>query len=257
MTKNFINRRKKNFFNINKIFILLMLLIFIIFITYANLRNIKNYSFNLIQQYSDKFNHNLSKIEITNLNHISKEEILTYFNNFIGKSIFLVPVKKTSENILLIKWIKNISIKSDYKNTIKIFLEEEVPLGIYFKNDQEILFSTNLKILEIIDNKNKFSDLLKFYGKNSIYNSQSLLLDLEDNFKDKVESAIFIGNRRWNLKLHNQILLKLPQENIKEAIIKYNMIYKNFSNKDLKDIESIDLRILTQATIRYQNKSND
>jgi cell division septal protein FtsQ len=76
---------------------------------------------------------------------------------------------------------------------------------------------------------------------------------LDDNFENSVESAIFLENRRWNLKLNNQILLKLPQENVKEGIIKYKMIYKNLSNKDLKDIKSIDLRILNQAIITYQD----
>ena len=252
MKKNFINKRKKNFLDIDKNFFLLIFIIFIAFIFYINLKHFKSYSFIFIQQYSDKFEYNLSRIEITNLNYIDEKEILTYFDYFIDKSIFLVPIKEAAENILAIKWIKNISIQSDYKNTIKIFIEEEVPRGIYYNNNQEILFSNNLKILEIIDTKKKFSGLLKFYGKNSIYNSKSLLLDLGDSFKDSVESAMFIENRRWNLKLNNQILLKLPQDDIKEAIIKYKMIYNNLSDKDLKDIESIDLRILNQAIIKYQ-----
>jgi len=257
MKKNFLNKRNFFFLNVNKILlqvISIVSIVSIVFIIYINFKNFKNYSFIYIQQYSDKFDNNLSKIEITKLHYINEIEILKYFDDFIGKSIFLVPIKKTTENLLLIKWIKNISIKSDYKNTIKIFLEEEVPLGVYYNNDQEILFSNDLKILEIIDVEKKFSGLLKFYGKNSIYNSKILLLDLNDNFKDSVESAMFIGNRRWNLKLKNQILLKLPQDDIKEAIVKYKMIYRNLSNQDLKDIESIDLRILNQAIIKYQNQ---
>jgi cell division protein FtsQ len=252
--KKFINKRKKNFFHINKILLLFIFIISIIFIVYINLNNFKNYSFSLIQQYSNKFDNNLSKIEITNLNYISDKRILKYFDGFIGKSIFLIPIRKTADNILAIKWINNISIKSDYKNTIRISLEEEVPLGVYYNNKQEILFSNNLIVLEILDTKKNFSGLLKFYGKNSIPNSKTLLLNLGNNFKDNVESAIFIEDRRWNLKLNNQILLKLPQDNIKKAILKYQMIYNNFSDKELKDIQSIDLRILNQAIIKYQDK---
>ena len=252
MKKIFINKRKKNFLNINKNLLLLIFIITIFFVIYINFKHFKNYSLIFIQQYSDKFDNNLSIIEITNLNYIDEKEILKYFDYFVDKSIFLVPIKETTQNILAIKWIKNISIKSDYKNTIKIFLEEEVPLGIYYNNNQEILFSNNLKILEIIDTKKKFSELLKFYGKNSIYNSKELLLELDDNFQDNIKSAIFIENRRWNLILNNQIILKLPQDDIKEAVIKYKMIYNNFSNNDLKDIESIDLRISNQAIIRYK-----
>ena len=254
MKKNFYNKRKKNFFNIGKSLFLLISIISIIFIININFKNLKNYSFTFIQQYSDKFDNNLLKIEITNLNYISEKEILQYFDYFIGKSIFLVPIKKTADNILAMKWIKNISIKSDFKNTIKIFLEEEVPLGVYYNNDQKILFSNNLEILEIIDTNKNFSGLLKFYGKNSIYNSKALLFDLDNSFKKNVDSAMFIESRRWNLKLNNQILLKLPHDNIRDAIKKYIMIYDNFSNKDLKDIESIDLRILNQAIIKYRNQ---
>ena len=253
MKKNFVNKRKKNIFSINKNFLLFICIISIISVFFVNFKIIKNYSYILIQQYSDNFDHNISKIEITKLNYISEKEILQYFDNFVDQSIFLVPVKRISEDILAIKWIKSINIKSDYKNTIKIFLEEEVPLGVFYNNGQKMLFSNNLIILEIVNDKNKFSELLKFYGKHSIYNSKALLLDLDDNFQDSVDSAIFIENRRWNLKLNNQILLKLPKDNVKEAIIKYKMIYNNLSNKDLKDILSIDLRILNQAIIKYQD----
>ena len=71
MKKNFINKRKKNFFNINKNFLLLIFIIFIISIFFVNFKIFKNYSFIFIQQYSDKFDNNLSKIEITNLNYIN------------------------------------------------------------------------------------------------------------------------------------------------------------------------------------------
>ena len=37
----------------------------------------------------------------------------------------------------------------------------------------------------------------------------------------------------------------------------YNNIYSSFSNTDLKDIESIDLRINNKAIIKYKDKKND
>ena len=40
----------------------------------------------------------------------------------------------------------------DYKNTLKIFLEEEIPIGIYVVNNQYILFSQDLIILDIVNN---------------------------------------------------------------------------------------------------------
>ena len=65
-----------------------------------------------------------------------------------------------------------------------------------------------------------------------------------------IKTATFIENRRWNIKLKNMIVLKLPEINIKKAIENYKKIYSNLSNKDLKDIEIIDLRIPNQAIIK-------
>ena len=90
-----------------------------------------------------------------------------------------------------------------------------------------------------------------------IGNSKKLILNLENNLKQSVESATYIGDRRWNLKLKNQIILKLPENDINQAITNYNNIYSNFSNTDLKDIESIDLRINNNAIIKYKDKTND
>ena len=81
---------------------------------------------------------------------------------------------------------------------------------------------------------------------------------IEKSFlKGNVDSVEFIKNRRWNLKLQNNILLKLPENNINEAINNYKKLYESFSNQDLKDIQSIDLRIQNQAIIKYKNLLDD
>ena len=107
--------------------------------------------------------------------------------------------------------------------------------------------------LEILKNDSKFSKITKFYGENSIFNSKKLFSKLEKNFKSKIFSATFIKNRRWNLELNNLIILILPEIDIQEAILKYEKINNNFSDNDLKDIKSIDLRFKDQVIIRYND----
>ena len=59
---------------------------------------------------------------------------------------------------------------------------------------------------------------------------------------------------RLSNQLDNSILLKLPENNIKDAINNYLKIYENLSNKELKEIESIDLRIKNKAIIKYKEQ---
>ncbi len=130
-------------------------------------------------------------------------------------------------------------------------------MGIFESNNQRILFSNNLVVLEILDNNHDFKNLIIFYGENSINNSKNLILKIDKDIMRSIKTATFIENRRWNIKLKNMIVLKLPEVNIKKAIENYKKIYSNLSNKDLKDIEIIDLRIPNQAIIKYRNTSND
>jgi len=253
--KNYINKRKLNIFNIK---FSLIFSIFAIVIFFFNLERLTNYSYHLIQKYSDIYDYNFSKIEVSKLEYFNRKEIEKYFEQFKGKSIFLIPINKLSNNIQEIKWIKNVNIKSDYKNTLNVVLLEEIPLGIYDNNNQKVLFSNNLVILDIISNNKDYSKLITFYGQNSINNSLKINSHIEKSFlKGNVDSVEFIKNRRWNLKLQNNILLKLPENNINEAINNYKKLYESFSNQDLKDIQSIDLRIQNQAIIKYKNLLDD
>ena len=251
----FINKRKKSFFKVY-IFCLLILIIFFIYL-FININKFANLTSDLIQEYSNKYNYNLKKIEVIGLTNLNKDEILIFFNKFKNNSIFLLPVKEISNEIKKNKWIKEVNIRNDYKNTLKVNIKEEIPIGIYENNNQKILFSKNLVILEILEKNHDYKNLINFYGENSIINSKHLISKIDQDIKQMIQSLIFVENRRWNIRLKNKITLKLPEKNLEEAIKNYKKIYSNLSNKDLKDIEIIDLRIPNQAIIKYISTSND
>ena len=251
----FINKRKKSFFKIY-IFFLLLFIFFFVYL-YINFYKFTNVTTDLIQKYSNKYNYNLQKIEIVGLTNLNKNEILLFFNKFKNNSIFLVPVKEISNEIKKNKWVEAVNIRNDYKTTLKVNIKEEIPIGIYENNNQKILFSKNLVILEILEKNHDYKNLINFYGESSIINSKNLISNIDHDIKQMIQSAIFIENRRWNIRLKNKITLKLPEKNLEEAIKNYKKIYSNLSNKDLKDIEIIDLRIPNQAIIKYRNTDND
>ena len=258
MNKNFINKRKKNILNINlRIIIISTFAFFFITLFYLNYYKIINFSVSFIEKYSNQYNYTLLNIEVSDLNNLDEKEILQYFDPYFKKSVFLIPLKKISTEINLNNWVKNIKIENNFKDTITINIEEEIPFGIYDNNNQKVLFSDNLIVLEIINKNNKYEDLIIFYGKNSINHSKELLGSIKNHLKDLIISATFIENRRWNIELNNAIVLKLPHENITQALNNYKKIYQNFSNNELNDIESIDLRIINKAIIKYRNNYND
>ena len=258
MKNRFTNRRKLNFFGSKKLIIFFISIILLLFcIIYINFSKVSSITYHYIQKYSNIYEYNLTDIEIAELNYINKNEIINFFKPYIGKSIFLTPLEEISLKIKDNKWVNNLKIKSNYKNTLFVKIFEENPLGIYDNNNVRILFSHNLVVLEILENKIKYEDLIVFYGENSLNNAKKLIVNLDKDFLKNIKSAVFIENRRWNIILKNEILLKLPEENIKDGLNIYKKIYAKLSNKELKEIEIIDLRIKNRAILKYDSKIND
>ena len=252
MKKNILNRRRKKIY-FPTILILLFFLIIVIYIfLFYDQKILKQFN-SIIENYSDKYQYSLSVVNINGLNNINEDEILNLIKPYKGSSIFLIPIKKIAKKISQNNWVKSINIQSNYKDTIEINIDESKPIGIYTTGIQNILFSDDLKILEnIANNEKRFSALIKFEGKNSLHESIKLIDSFPDDFIQYVDKAFLINQRRWDLELKNSILLKLPENNIKEALENYKKIYINFSNEELIEIESIDLRMKKKIILKYK-----
>ena len=252
MKKSILNRRRKKIY-FPTILTLLFFLITVIYILFFYDQKIIKQFNSIIENYSDKYQYSLSVVNINGLNNINEDEILNLIKPYKGSSIFLIPIKKIAKKISQNNWVKSINIQSNYKDTIEINIDESKPIGIYTTGIQNILFSDDLKILEnIINNEKRFSALIKFEGKNSIHESIKLIDSFPDDFIQYVDKAFLINQRRWDLELKNSILLKLPENNIKEALENYKKIYINFSNEELIEIESIDLRMKKKIILKYK-----
>jgi len=250
--KSILNRRRKKIY-FPTILILLFFLITVIYILFFYDQKIIKQFNSIIENYSDKYQYSLSVVNINGLNNINEDEILNLIKPYKGSSIFLIPIKKIANKISQNNWVKSINIQSNYKDTIEINIDESKPIGIYTTGIQNILFSDDLKILEnIANNEKRFSALIKFEGKNSIHESIKLIDSFPDDFIQYVDKAFLINQRRWDLELKNSILLKLPENNIKEALENYKKIYINFSNEELIEIESIDLRMKQKIILKYK-----
>ena len=252
MKKNILNRRRKKIYFPTILILLFFLIIVIYILLFYDQKIFKQFN-SIIENYSDKYQYSLSVVNINGLNNINEDEILNLIKPYKDSSIFLIPIKKIAKKISQNNWVKSINIQSNYKDTIEINIDESKPIGIYTTGIQNILFSDDLKILEnIANNEKRFSALIKFEGKNSIHESIKLIDSFPDDFIQYVDKAFLINQRRWDLELKNSILLKLPENNIKEALENYKKIYISFSNEELIEIESIDLRMKQKIILKYK-----
>ena len=254
-----INRKKISIINFLKPFLVFLIIFLVIFFFYKYNENnyTKKTSIKIIENFSQNYNYLLKNVIINKLNNIESLTVKNLFSDYFNNSIFLVPIKNISYKISLINWVDDVIIKNDFKNTIKVTIIEKKPAGIYIGNNN-LLFDNNSKVIDFISiNNDNYSELIKFKGKNSLINANTLLDFIPKSLVNSVSEAIFVGERRWDIILKNGLYLKLSENNISESFVNFNEIYKNISNDELKNIESIDLRMQNKAILKFINQKND
>ena len=243
MTKAILNKKKIKKNLILKFFFSIFLLILFFFFSYKH-------TYSLIESFSKNYDYLFNKVQIEGLNNLSKNEIEEYFEGYYDKSIFLLPLKNISYEIKMNKWIKSVSLKSNFKNKIFVTIQEVKPIGVFYNGNNYVLIDEFGEVIDFVDEKKNFQ-YIKFFGENARVNVRDLIIKIPFSVKSLIKEAEYINKRRWNIILQNNIIIKLPETEIKEALLQFVEIYGSISAQERSIINSFDLRIPKKAIIKF------
>ncbi len=121
-----------------------------------------------------------------------------------------------------------------------------------FYNNQLFYFTKDGKIIDKL-RKDINENLIIFYGDKAskvAYNLINIINKTET--VNMVKEGYYINERRWDVKLDNNILLNLAEINIEESLKNYIKLIKKFNNSYIIKIKSIDLRDSKKAIISFK-----
>ena len=249
-----INKKKISFF-INRKFlkyisISILLYLFVLYTYHELIKRDKLYNF--IQNISEKYNYQLKNVEINSLQRINKSEVNKIINQYYSQSIFLLPLKEISNSINQLSWAKDVNLSTNFIDKLNVEIFEYKPIGLLFYNNQLFYFSKDGKIIDKLREETNES-LIIFYGTQASKEAYKLLNVINKTETiNMIKEAYYINDRRWNVKLHNNILLNLAEINIEESFKNYIKLIKKFNNSDIITIKSIDLRDSEKAIISFK-----
>ena len=150
------------------------------------------------------------------------------------------------------EWVKRASIKKILPSTLVINITENDPYAIYLQEGKFFLLDLDGSIITEINIDNYQDDLLFVKGENSPELLKKLIKDISITFPNLIqtlEEVEFIEKRRWNLKLNNKLLVKLPDENIQQSLKNLKQLFEEQEVMQSNIIE-IDLRIQGRAALK-------
>ena len=187
----------------------------------------------------------ISKINIIGLSERKNLDILNNLSKFLYQNIFVINKDEIKKILKKHNIIQEFSIKKIYPSTLNIKIKPTKFIA-RVSNNGKYLVGDNGKLIE---DKNSNELIPYIFGE---FNTQDFLL-----FKQNIEKSIFsfsnlktlyfFPSGRWDILTDNNILIKLPQNNISDSL---NLAYKIINSKDIKNMSLIDLRINNHLIIK-------
>ncbi len=183
----------------------------------------------------------IKEIQINSNNLAIDKEIYSKTKNLINANIFWLKSNIVLDSLKDLNYLENINIQRKFPskllikaNKTKLLASTYLDQKKYFvgENGEFVLASktSNNINLPIIFGKFKISDYLFL---------QNMLLKYNINLSE-INKYYFHKNRRWDLYFNNNILIKLPNENLSKSLELYSKFI--LINK-IKPNSIIDLRI--------------
>jgi len=193
----------------------------------------------IFNEKKDAF-YNLNSIEVIGLNEKFNSEIEKKLNFLKNTNIFYIDGQILIDQINNYDFIENFNIIKFYPSKIVVKLEKTEFLGKTIQNNKYFFIGSNGKFIDFEKFKEKVN-LPTVYGKFTPeqflrFNKIIKNIDLDYN---SIHEIFFYPSGRADIKTKNNLLIKFPKENMKEAIIVANKIInnKNYTNN------VIDLRV--------------
>jgi len=213
-----------------------ILIYFFLFFVVGSIQNIElnNLRFNKIKN-----------INVSGLGNYDDLILLQEIENLNLINIFLIDKNEISKKINLNNLVEKYEIFKRYPSSLDIKIQKTKFLAKINDSGKIFLVGSNGKLSE----NNFHNNQLPFiFGNPKIQE----FLDFKKNIElskfsyDEIENLYFFPSKRWDLKLKNNIIIKLSKDYVKESL---QLAFEFLHNNNFKDIKIIDVRIKNQIIL--------
>ena len=168
----------------------------------------------------------------------------------VGDPIFSFSPERSRQRLLSLEWIEKVNIERRLPSSIHVNITERRPFALWQKDNHITL--VDLKGREInVRNVKRFTYLPLIVGAGAPKNASALFKVIESDpaLYSSLESAIWVGARRWDLNFFDGLKVRLPENDVPNAMKRLALLLNFLDSKQQKFI-SIDLRLPNHTAIR-------
>ena len=193
----------------------------------------------------DAYFSKINQINIEGLSNSNNLKISNELNNLSYKNILLVEKEEIQKVLSKYNIIEEYSVKKIYPSTIDIKIKQTKLVAKLSNNDQLLVGANGM----LIEKKKNIEILPYIFGE---FNSRDFLIFKKNinkskfNF-DELKTLYFFPLNRWDILTNDDVLIKLPQDNLLESL---NLAHKIIGSDNFKDKTLIDLRVNKHLVVK-------
>jgi len=211
--------------------------------------------------YLNLDNYKFDEIKITGNKRVTNQQIIDIVNStksrtFIDSQQYQPLIQNLIDEIKSqLLWINKITILRNMPNVLHITIEEYEPFAIWHSEDKKFIIDKDgnpVPYDESIANQEEFKNMIILSGRGANNHAKALfnIFAINPKLSEKIYSATWVGDRRWNIRFDNDLLIKLPEDDIYNA---WQQLIKIYDQGKINDFRVIDLRINDKIYIEYND----
>ena len=181
----------------------------------------------------------INKIEVEGLSKKKNSELLEKLRYIKIYNLFFLDQEKIKKLFDTFNNIESYTIQKKYPSSLKVEITEARPLAYIKQDDKIFILGSNQKLIENLNDKLEIPFIFGEFKLNEFF---ELKKEIEKSkfFYSDIKNFYSFKSGRWDLETLSGKLIKLPKNNIQDAL---NLCSKILMDKNFKDKKIIDLRL--------------
>jgi len=192
----------------------------------------------------------ITAIAINGRKQLSQDEVLGIGGVNGRSSLLFLDAAAVRDKLKANPWIAEATVLKLYPGHLKIDIVERSPFALWQQDGRLSVIADDGAVLEPYVSR-RFLSLPLVVGKGAETRARDFLALLAryPQARAATKAAIFVGERRWNLRLKDGLDIRLPENDVGNALAALSKLDKEdrlFS----RDIVAVDLRLPDRLTVQ-------
>jgi cell division protein FtsQ len=195
----------------------------------------------------------ITTVAINGRKQLTQDEVLAIGSVNGRSSLLFLDAETVRDKLKANPWIGEATVLKLYPGRLQIDIVERSAFALWQRDGRLAVIADDGAVLEPYVTR-RFATLPLVVGKGAETRARDFLalLDRYPQVRSVTQAAIFVGERRWNLRLKDGLDVRLPENDVGNALASLSKLDKEdklFS----RDIVAIDLRLPDRLTVQLSD----